>query len=150
VTLVARIASFTSTGSSTMRLPDVRSAILPNAPDGNASCGHGISRSADALSSSPNRSGRVATTIVRSGTGAFRCASMLFKRASAWLLSQVCARKTASSPNRTAKPIMTMVLVRNFSPLSSPLPTPKIGRTTNAVKEFNSFVAIIDPRRVWN
>ena len=33
-------------------------------------------------------------------------------RISAWLLSQDCAMKTASRPNRTAKPIMTMVLVR--------------------------------------
>ena len=34
---------------------------------------------------------------------------------SAWLLSQDCAMKTASSPNRTAKPIMTMVLMRTTS-----------------------------------
>ena len=33
-------------------------------------------------------------------------------RISAWLLSQDCAMNTASSPNRTAKPIMTMVLMR--------------------------------------
>jgi hypothetical protein len=41
---------------------------------------------------------------------------------------------------------MTMVLVRNFNPL----PTPKFRRTMNAAMEFNSFAAIIDPRRVLN
>ena len=41
-------------------------------------------------------------------------------RISAWLLSQDCAMKTASSPNRTAKPIMTMVLMRTTdNPLSA-------------------------------
>jgi hypothetical protein len=45
---------------------------------------------------------------------------------------------------------MTMVLVRNFSPLLGLLPTPKFGRTMNAAMEFNSFAAIIDPQRVLN
>jgi hypothetical protein len=31
-------------------------------------------------------------------------------------LSQICAKNTASAPNRTAKPIMTKVLVRTATP----------------------------------
>jgi hypothetical protein len=59
----------------------------------------------------PKRSGFAATTIVLVASGFF-CASRLRARISAWLLSHDCATKTASSPKRTATPIMTMVLVR--------------------------------------
>ena len=45
--LAARIASLTSIGISTMRLPVVTSAILAKAPAGSAFSGHGISRSAE-------------------------------------------------------------------------------------------------------
>jgi len=75
--------------------------------------------------------------VVRAGGGALRCASRLFMRASAWLLIQVCARKTASNPNRTAKPIMTKVLVRTRLPLND--------------ARNSCFVAVtIDPPVVWN
>ena len=42
----------------------------------------------------------------------FFCDSRLFARISAWLLSQACARNTAIRPNKTANPIITMVLER--------------------------------------
>ncbi len=59
----------------------------------------------------PNRRGADATTTVRPGTD-FWAASMCLSRISAWRLSQDCATNTASSPNTTAKAIITMVLVR--------------------------------------
>ena len=36
-------------------------------------------------------------------------------RSSVWLFSHDCAMNTASSPNRTAKPIMTNVLIRTMT-----------------------------------
>ena len=59
-------------------------------------------------------------------------------RSSAWLLSQDCATKTASRPNTTATPIMTMVLVRTtLVPLTA--------------RDFCGFVAInIEARQVLN
>jgi hypothetical protein len=48
-----------------------------------------------------------------------RCASRLRLASSALLLSQAFAKNTASSPNTTAKAIMTMVLVRTLSPVDA-------------------------------
>ena len=55
---------------------------------------------------------REATTIVRVATNLAFGSTLLALRFAAWLLSQTCAMKTASRPNTTAKPIMTMVLAR--------------------------------------
>ena len=45
-------------------------------------------------------------------------ASKFFACMLAWLLSQTCAMNTASRPNTTANPIMTMVLARKaFCPV---------------------------------
>jgi hypothetical protein len=108
----ARIGSFASMAVSTTRRPSATtSEILLKAPAGTEPSGHAISRSDMVLSSLPKRSGLLATTMVSVGI-AFFCASMLRRRISAWLFSQDCARNTASRPNTTAKPIITIVLER--------------------------------------
>ena len=108
----ARIGSFSSIGVSTTRRPlAVSSAIVVKAPAITASVGQAISRSDIEPSSAPKRSGFEATTMVWVAIGFF-CDSRLFARISAWLVSQACARKTAITPNRTANPIITMVLER--------------------------------------
>ena len=48
--------------------------------------------------------------------GGLFCASKFLMRSSVCLLSQVCAKKTASRPKRPAKAIMAMVLVRTTDP----------------------------------
>jgi len=112
VIFVARIGSCSSIGVSTTRRPlAVSSAILLKAPAGTASAGQAISRSDIEPSSAPKRSGLEATTMVWVAIG-FLCVSRFFARISAWLVSQACARKTAITPNRTANPIITMVLER--------------------------------------
>ena len=114
----ASTGSLGSIGDSTMRLPaDRRSVIFAKAPSGMPSCGHGISRSICAFSSTPNCNGCLATTIVLVTAGFF-CASRLRMRTSAWLASHDCATKTASSPKTTAKAIMTTVEVRTARSLN--------------------------------
>ena len=79
---------------------------------------HGNSRNAAAVSSTPKRSGRDATTSERVATAVFFCASMLFILTSAWWLSQAWATNTASSPKTAATAIMMMVLERTVFPIS--------------------------------
>src|SRR5215470_18590735 len=113
VILDERTGSFGSMAVSTTRRPpaSTTSEMVRNAPAGSASSGHETSRKDDDDSSLPKRKGLVATTIV-CVTAGFFCASRLRIRISAWPLSHDCARNTAKRPNKTATPIITMVLVR--------------------------------------
>src|SRR5262249_4694895 len=114
VILDDRTGSFGSMAVSTTRRPpaSTMSEMVRNAPAGSASSGHETSRRVDDDSSLPKRKGLVATTIVCVAAGLFLGASRLRSRTSAWPLSHDCARNTAKRPNKTATPIITMVLVR--------------------------------------
>src|SRR5262249_13997248 len=116
----ASTGSFASIAVSTTRLPwPSMSWIERKPPCGIESIGHGISRSDDADSSLPKRSGRLATHSAQEGVRLTFCASRLLSRASAWELSQDCATNTASRPNTAATAIMMMVLLRTaYIPMS--------------------------------
>ncbi len=112
VTFERRIGSFGSIAASTMRLPLLkRSAIDGKVPAGIAASGQDTSRSTCCVTGAPKRSGALATTTVRVAT-VCGFVSMFLRRSSAWRLSHEFATNTASRPNTTANPIITMVLVR--------------------------------------
>ena len=112
VILSASTGSLASIADSTMRRPPERTSLIePKAPAGIDSDGQATSCSIEAESSTPKRSGSLATTMVWVAA-CFLFASISRACMLAWLLSQTCAMKTAMRPKTTAKPIMTRVLAR--------------------------------------